>query len=109
MYPVIIDQPGPLPITVTGKWPSSSMVVVAVSGSAYTGTPNTMMKITATLGDGTVVGSLTHFANPASTHLTFPTSFHAIQAKYSDFTLTLSASSDTTTDYNDQFTVAFIY
>lgn len=109
MNPVIIDQAGPLPITVTGQWPSSSTVVVAVSGSAYSGTANTMMGIEATLGDGTVVGSLTHFANPASTHLAFPTSFHAIQANYGEFTLTLSASSDTTTDYNDHFTVAFLY
>jgi hypothetical protein len=109
MFPVIIDQPGPLPITVSGKWPSSNTIVVAVAGSGYTRSPNTMMGIKATLGDGTVVGSLSHFANPASTHLTFPTGFHAIQAGYLDFTLTLSASTDTVTDLNDHFVVSFLY
>lgn len=109
MNPVIIDQAGPLPITVTGQWPSSDTVIVAVSGSAYANTANTMLAVKATFKDGTVVGSLTQYANQPGMHLSFPTGFHAVDGGYGEFTLTLSASGDTVTDFNDHFTVSLLY
>lgn len=108
LNPVIIDQAGPLPISATVKWPSSNTVVVAVSGSAYTETPNTMMSMTVTIKD-TTVATLNHYANPSLTHLAFPTAFHAIAGGYGEFTITLNAGSGTITDVNDHFTVALLY
>jgi hypothetical protein len=107
--PVIINQPGPLPIKATIPWPSTNTVVVAVSGSAYTNAPNTLLRMDVLIG-GEKVGELKHFANPASTHLAFPTAFIAIQGAFGDTTVVLTPSNgNTNTDYNDTFTVALLY
>ena len=108
MNPVIIDQAGPLPISTTVQWPSSNTVVMAFSGSASVQTPKTMMRVNATIKDATVA-TLTHFANPASTHLAFATAFHAVNGEFGQFTLTLTAAAGTITDSNDHFTVTLLY
>lgn len=109
MSPVIINQAGPLPIKTTIPWPSSNTVVVAVSGSAYTQATNTVLAVDVTVG-GTEIGTLQQFANPAGTHLAFPTGFYAVNGAFGNVTVTLSAANGTTvTDYNDHFTVALLY
>lgn len=109
MFPVIINKPGPLPIRMTFPWPSSSTVIVAVSGSAWTQKKDTMLAVEVT-SKSTTVGTLQQFANPTATHLAFPTGFFAVQGEFGEFTLTLSAANSTTlTDQNDHFTVALIY
>jgi hypothetical protein len=109
MNPVIINQAGPLPITVTIPWPSSNTVVVAVSGSAFVNTPNTLMSMKLTNRDGVAIGVVRQAGNPAGTHLAFPTGFHAVNGVSGDETLTLGAGNGTITDFNDHFTVALLY
>lgn len=108
-FPVIIDQAGPLPISTTVQWPSSNTVIVAVSGSAFTQRPGTILRVKMYIG-GTWVSSAQMCANQAGTHLTIPTSFYATKGIQGEFTLTLSAADgNTLTDANDRFTVALLY
>ncbi len=109
MFPVIINQAGPLPITVNVDWPSSGSVMVAVSGSAFTNNPNTTLAVKVTV-HSTTLGTVQHYANPAGTHLAFPTAFFAVNGEIGPTTFTLTAANATTiTDQNDHFTVALIY
>lgn len=109
MSQVILNQAGPLPIKVNVKWPTSSPVVVAVSGSAWTQKANTTLAVELNI-HATNQGMLQQFANAASTHFAFPTTFFAVNGAIGDATLTLSAANDTTvTDQNDHFSVAIIY
>lgn len=108
MFPVIIDQAGPLPIKATVQWPSTNTVILAVSGSAYAQNPGTMLRVRVNIKN-TWIGSIQVFANQASTHLTLPTGFLATNGEYGEFTLSLTADGGTVTDQNDRFTVALLY
>jgi len=108
MFPVIIDQAGPLPIKTTVKWPSSNTVVVAVSGSAYAQKPGTMLTVKLSINDTTE--TIQVYANQASTHMALPAGFFARNGEYGQFDVTLSAGDGNTfTDQNDHFQVALIY
>jgi hypothetical protein len=108
MFPVIIDQAGPLPIKTSVKWPSSNTVVVAVSGSAYAQKPGTMLTVKLTIHDTTE--TIQVYANQASTHMALPTGFFARDGEYGQVDVTLSAvDGNTVTDQNDHFQVALIY
>lgn len=110
MNPVIINQQaGPLPIQVTIPWPSTSTVVVAASGSAWTQRAGTTLAVNVTIGD-VVIATMKLFANQVGTHMALPTTFTAIPGKYGNVTVTLTAANNTTiTDQNDYFTVALLY
>ena len=109
MFPVIINQAGPLPIKVTVDWPSSGAVMVAVSGSAWTQSPNTTLAVQVSV-HATTLGTMQQVANPAGTHLAFPTAFFSVNGEIGSTTFTLTAANATTvTDQNDHFTVALIY
>lgn len=105
---VIKQQAGPLPIKQSFMWPSSEALIVAVSGSAWTQKPNTLLTLQV-LVDGKVLGTLQQLAAAPSTHMALPTGFFAITREISQAVLTLSAGTDTVTDGNDQFTVALIF
>jgi hypothetical protein len=108
MFPVIIDQAGPLPIKTSVKWPSSNTIVVAVSGSAYAQKPGTMLTVKLTIHDTTE--TIQVYANQASTHMALPTGFFARDGEYGQVDVTLSAADGNTfTDQNDHFQVALIY
>lgn len=90
-------------------WPSSVPAVVAVSGSAWTRTPNTLLQVKVSI-HSTGVGSLQHFANPAGTHLAFPDGFFVVAGDFGETGITLAAGNGTTvTDADDVFTVAVLY
>ena len=109
MSQVVINQAGPLPIRQSFMWPSSESIIVAVSGSAWTQKPNTLLTLQV-LVDDKVLGTIQQLAGAASTHLALPTGFFAINRQISQAVLTLSAGNDTTvTDVNDHFTVALIF
>ena len=109
MSQVVIRQSGPLPIKQSFMWPSSEAILVAVSGSAWTQKPNTLLTLQV-LVDDKVLGTIQQMAGAASTHLALPTGFFAITRQISQAALTLSVGNDTTlTDLNDQFTVALIF
>lgn len=107
-FPVIIDQAGPLPIKTTIKWPSTNTVIMAVSGSAFTQKPATMLSVRISIKD--TWNTIRMFANQAGMHLAFPTGFFAVNGEFGDVTITLSAADgNTLTDQNDHFTVALLY
>src|ERR1044072_3948393 len=103
MYPVIIHQAGPLPIKTTVRWPSSNLVTVAVSGSAWAQSPNTMVAVNVTISSERI-GTLQIYANQAQVHLALPDAFIATQGIFGEFALTLTAANgNTITDANDIF------
>lgn len=107
-FPVIIDQAGPLPIKTTVQWPSTSTVIVAVSGSVYAQKPGTMLTVKLSINDTTETVQV--YANQASTHMALPTGFFARKGLYGPINVTLSAADGSTfTDPNDHFQVALIY
>jgi hypothetical protein len=106
---VIKQQAGPLPIKQSFMWPSSEAIIVAVSGSAWTQKPNTLLTLQV-LVDDKVLGTIQQLAGAATTHLALPTGFFAINRQISQAVLTLAAGNDTTiADGNDYFTVALIF
>ena len=105
----VISQAGPLPIQAEITWPSSEPVVVAVSGSAWTKTPNSMLMVQVSVNEKPI-GVLQLFANPASTHLCLPAGFFVTQQPIADSVVSLTAGNGTTaTDGNDNFTVTLIF
>ncbi|HET6764119.1 MAG TPA: hypothetical protein VFH27_10615 [Longimicrobiaceae bacterium] len=108
MSQVVIRQAGPLPIKQSFMWPSSEAIIVAVSGSAWTQKPNTLLTVQVQVDDK-VLGTIQTLAGSATVHLALPTGFFAIQRQISQAVLTLSAGADTLTDANDPFTVALIF
>jgi len=109
MEPVVLHQAGPLPIKTTVRWPSSNLVTVAVSGSAWARNPNTMVAVDVTISSEKI-GTLQIFANKAQVHLALPDAFIATQGIFGEFALTLTAANgNTITDENDIFTVALLY
>ncbi|MDB4951131.1 MAG: hypothetical protein JWM27_3780 [Gemmatimonadetes bacterium] len=109
MSQVVIRQAGPLPVKTSFMWPSSESIIVAVSGSAWTQKPNTLLTLQVQV-DGKVLGTIQQLAGTAVTHLALPTGFFAVQRQISQAVLTLTAGNDTTiADGNDQFTVALIF
>lgn len=106
---VIKQQAGPLPIKQGFMWPSSETIIVAVSGSAWTQKPNTLLTLQVMVDDK-VIGTIQQLAAAATTHLALPTGFFAVNRQISQAVLTLSAGNDTTvSDGNDYFTVALIF
>lgn len=109
MSQVVIRQAGPLPIKQSFMWPSSESLIVAVSGSAWTQKPDTLLTLQVSVDDK-VIGTVQQLAGAATTHLALPTGFFAVMRQISQATLTLAAGNDTTlADGNDQFTVALIF
>jgi hypothetical protein len=104
----VISQAGPLPIQAKLTWPSSEPIVVAVSGSAWTSNPNTMLTVQVAV-NGKQIGVLQQYANPASTHLAFPAGFFVTTQQLAPAVISLTAGSGTTTDGNDNFNVTLIF
>lgn len=106
---MVLHQPGPLPIKASVQWPTSDSVVVAVSGSAWSKAANSTIAVNVSVG-GQPVGTLTMFANPASTHLAFPSGFFESAQPFGPTPVVLTAgNADTITDQNDVFTVTLIF
>jgi hypothetical protein len=108
MSKVMVHQAGPLPIDVQTTWPGNESLLIAVSGSAYAKSPNTMLTVKVQF-DSTTLATLQIWANAASTHMAFPTTFFTVPGTIGPVHIGLVAGDGTLTDVNDMFTVAVIY
>ena len=108
---VIVNQKGPLPITVNFKAPGDAPVYLEVNGSVWTQTANNMIGIQVQL-DGQVLGLAQIFSNAAATHRAVVPGYFPVTLSYGKpHTLVLSAAPGTTTvsDFNDFFTAVIHY
>lgn len=101
---VIINQAGPLPITVTFESPGDEPMYLEVNGSVWTQNVNAMIGITIEL-DGQNVGTAQIYSNGNATHRAVVPAYIEITLSEGPHTLTLSASpSATVSDSNDFYT-----
>lgn len=108
---LILNKPGPLPITVNFNAPGDSPYYLEVNGSVWTSTANSMIGIQVQL-DGQVLGVVKIFSNTPSTHRACVPGYFPIQLAYGkEHTLILSAApgTPTTSDLNDNFTAVIHY
>ena len=103
---VIINQKGPLPISVNFSAPGDFPLYLEVNGSVWTQTPNSLIGIQVEL-DGQVLGVAQLFSNTATTHRAVVPGYFPVKLSYGvQHKLTLSAAPNTKTvsDFNDFFT-----
>jgi len=106
---VIINQKGPLPITVTFNAPGDSPMYLEINGSAWSRQANQMIGIGVKL-DNNAVGAAQIFSNGTATHRAVVPAFIAIKLSQGKHTLSLSSNSAaTTSDYNDFYTAVIHY
>lgn len=96
---------GPLPLS--GQFTTNGgTVLMLVSGSGFSaGTNLFIMNITV---DGTLRGQCGEFANEINSHKAMPTAMLVFKPAAGSHTVTLSASTNMSTDGNDHFSVAVI-
>ena len=106
---MVIQQVGPLPITVNFNAPGDSPMILEVNGSVWTQTANSMTGIGIKL-DGKAVGAAQIFSNGTATHRAVVPAFIPIQLTQGQHTLSLFANNATTlSDFNDFFTAGIRY
>lgn len=106
---VILSQKGPLPITVNFNSPGDISGILEVNGSVWSQTANTMIGIQVQL-DGQTIGQANIFSNGATTHRAVVPAAIPIKLSYGKpHALVLSATTGTTSDFNDFFTVVIHY
>lgn len=103
---VLINQVGPLPISVTFQAPADGPVSFFLSGSGWTANQDSWVWIALEL-DGVAVASTGVFANAATQHMAVVPVFATADLKAGQRTLKLMAGNTTTvTDLNDFFHVS---
>ncbi len=105
---VIIQQVGPLPITVNFNAPGNEPMYLEVNGSVWTQIPNQMIGIAIEL-DGQNVGSAQSFCNWVATHREVVPGYIPIQLSQGQHTLTLSVGTAATISDNNDFYTAVIH
>src|SRR5690349_2234932 len=100
---LILQQAGPLPITATFNSIGDSPMYLEVNGSVWTQTPNVMIGIDVQI-DGQAVGTAMIFSNGPSTHRAVVPVYIPVTLAPGPHKLTLSASGNTVSDSNDNFT-----
>ena len=106
---VIINQKGPLPITVTFNAPGDSPMYLEINGSVWSQQANQMIGIGVKL-DNQAVGAAQIFSNGTATHRAVVPAFIAIKLRQGQHTLSLSPNSAaTTSDSNDFYTAVIHY
>ena len=105
---LILQQAGPLPITATFKSIGDSQMYLEVNGSVWATSPNVMTGITIQI-DGQSVGQAKIFSNGPSTHRAVVPAYVPVTLGPGQHKLTLSASSNTVSDSNDNFTAVIHY
>ena len=105
---VIISQAGPLPLAGTFNAPGDEPMYLEVNGSVWSQSANEMLGIQVSL-DGQVIGEAQIFSNGASTHRAVVPTFIQVQLQEGTHKLTLSAASNTISDYNDLYTAVLHY
>jgi hypothetical protein len=106
---VIIQQAGPLPITVNFQAPGDSPMTLQVTGSVWTQTANTMIGIGIKL-DGQVLGAAQIFSNGAATHRAVVPAYVPIKLSQGQHTLSLYPNTAATvSDFNDFYAAVIRY
>jgi len=105
---VILQQAGPLPITATFNAIGDSPMYVEVNGSVWTQTANVMIGIDIQI-DGQAVGKAQIFSNAQSTHRTVVPAYVQVKLAQGQHKITLAASANTVSDFNDRFTAVIHY
>lgn len=106
---VIINQPGPLPITVAFKAPGNEPMYMEINGSVYTSAADQMIGISAEL-NGKVLGQAQIYSNGPLTHRTVVPAYFDLRFSDETQSLTLSAAnSNTVSDFNDFYTAVLHY
>lgn len=101
---VIINQAGPLPITVNFNAPGDEPMYLEVNGSVWSQSANQMLGIGVKL-DGQAVGSAQIFSNGNATHRAAVPAYIPIQLGQGQHTLLLFPNNNATvSDYNDFYT-----
>lgn len=100
---------GPLPISVSFTAPSDGTSCIAISGSVWSQSANTLIGVTVEL-DGTPIGSASIFSNGASTHRAVVPSYIPVTLSFGAHKLTLvPANPGTVSDFNDFFDILLLY
>lgn len=105
---VIISQVGPLPITVQFNAIGDFPMYLEVNGSVWTQTPNVMTGIDIAI-DGQPVGTAQIFSNGPTTHRAVVAAYIPVALAQGAHKLTLSASKNTVSDFNDYYTAVVHY
>lgn len=106
---VIINQAGPLPITVPFTAPGDEPMYLEVNGSVWSQIPNQMLGIVVEL-DGSVLGQAQIFSNDTTTHRAMVPAYFEVQLSEVTHSLTLAlANPSTVSDSNDSYTAVIHY
>jgi hypothetical protein len=104
----IINQVGPLPITVQFNAIGDFPMYLEVNGSVWTQTANVMIGIDIAI-DGQPVGTAHIFSNGPTTHRAVVPAYIQVKLAQGSHKLTLSASQNTVSDFNDFYTAVIHY
>jgi hypothetical protein len=106
---VLIQQTGPLPISVTFQAPSDSPMYLSVNGSVWTETANQIIGMGVNL-DGQEVGHARIWSNGAGTHRAVVPAYIPIKLTHGQHTVEIFPDTEqTTSDNNDFYTVVLHY
>ena len=106
---VVIQQVGPLPITVNFQAPGNLPLILEICGSVWSQTANNMIGIGVKL-DGKVIGAAQIFSNGTATHRAVVPAYIAIQLSQGQHTLSLyQNTAGTVSDFNDFYTAVIRY
>jgi hypothetical protein len=106
---VILQQVGPLPITINFNALADSPGILQVNGSIWSQTANIMIGIGIKL-DGTVIGAAQIFSNGTATHRAVVPAYIPIQLSQGQHTLSLYGNTaPSVSDYNDFYTAVIFY
>lgn len=106
---IIVNQAGPLPITVPFSSPSDAPMYLEVNGSVWAPSANNMIGIGIDL-DGQTIGAAQIFSNGNATHRAVVPAYIPIQLDQGQHTLSLYINNgETTSDYNDFYTAVIHY
>jgi hypothetical protein len=106
---VILNQAGPLPITVDFEAPGDGPMNLEVNGSVWTQTPNAMTAIVVEL-NSSPLGAALIYSNGNATHRTVVPGYFAVEfSGEGTNTLTLSAADMAVSDANDWYTAVIHY
>lgn len=105
---VLISQVGPLPITAQFNAIGDSPMYIEVNGSVWTQTANVMTGINIAI-DGQKVGTAQIFSNANTTHRAVVPAYIPVKLSQGPHKITLSASANTVSDFNDYYTAVIHY
>jgi hypothetical protein len=106
---VVIQQVGPLPITVNFNAPGDAPMILEVGGSVWSQSANNMIGIGIKL-DGKVLGAAQIYSNGTAEHRAVVPAYVPIQLSQGQHTLALYGNTPgTVSDYNDFFTAVIRY